>query len=119
MIDEEVGKDSEVAGGGVAFDASKGLETGSARDKKNSGGKEICGFGEGISAVCGFFTVIAGSPHQDMACVRELGCDHVGGDGHRGGFVICAPVLFSAQQDVAGGEAVGRSEEFAVGIVKG
>jgi hypothetical protein len=118
VIDEEVGKDSEVASGGVPFNASQCFETGSASDKKNSGSKEICGVGESISAFCGFLTVIASRPHQDMACVGELGGDHVRSNGHRGGFVICTPVLFSAQQDISGGEAVGRSDEFPVGIVK-
>ena len=62
--------------------------------------------------------MVAGGAHEDMARVGDLGGDHVGGDGDGGGFVIGAAVLFPAEQDVAGGEAVGGGEEFAVGVVK-
>ena len=118
VVGEEMGKDGEVAGGGIPLDASQGVEAGGAGNETDADGEEIGGVGEGEGAFRGFLAVIAGGAHEDVAGVGELGGDHVGGDGEGGGLVVGAAVLFAAQQDVSGGEAVGGSEEFPVRIVK-
>ena len=74
--------------------------------------QEIGGVGRG------FLAVVASGTQDDLAGVVQFCGDHVGGDGDTGCFVIGPAVLFAAQEDVAGGEAIGGDEKFAVGIVE-
>ncbi len=81
MVDEEVGKNGEVAGGGIPLNAAQRVEAGGTRDEADADGEEICGIGESKCAFWGFLAMITGGTHQDVAGVCELGGDHVGRDG--------------------------------------
>jgi len=108
----------EVGVGGIAFDAAKGIEVGRLESRGDPVIEVLDRSGERCLAVFMAVTVIPEGALEDLAGVGDFGGDAMASDGEgRLGFVG-HPVLGSAEENIAGSEAVDGGHELAVGIAE-